>query len=146
MHKPKLNQYGFIENDFYDRFSKLNNDSLKIVKTFSMNSKFDNQEDVKINVDFLIKIIKRCQQKNIKIVFMTTPFYTTYYNGIPTKAATQIRNLIKGFSDKYSIPYYDFSNSTRFHLKDFKNDNHLNPDGAKKFTTIIDSLLTHQIP
>ena len=144
--KPKLNKFGFMTNDFKDRFSKLKNDSLQIDKTFKMKHQFDNQENLKINIAFLNKIIEKCKKNNIKIIFLVTPFYHTYSSKIPLKAENQMYNLLTRFTNKYGILYYDFSNSKQFTLKDFKNDNHLNPDGAKKFTVIMDSLLNHQIP
>jgi hypothetical protein len=145
IHKDVLNKYGFVENDFNDKFSKLNNDSIKIVKAFKMNHKFTNQNNFKLNTDFLIKIIEKCKDKKVKVVFINTPFYATYNSKIPVQANRQVQNLITHFSKEYGIPYYDFSTSPRFILKDFKNDNHLNPIGAKKFSLIIDSLLTNQI-
>lgn len=56
------------------------------------------------------------------------------------------KDLISNLIHKFGIQYYDFSNSKRFNLKDFKNDNHLNPNGAKKFTIIIDSIVNNPIP
>jgi hypothetical protein len=58
----------------------------------------------------------------------------------------QHEKLLSYVTNKFGIQYFDFSESKQFHLKDFKNDNHLNPDGAKIFTVIIDSLLNHQTP
>jgi len=144
--KPKLNKFGFMTNDFQDRFSKLKNDSLQIDKTFKMKHQFNNQESLKINIAFLNTIIKKCKKNNVKIIFLDTPLYHTYSSKIPVKTKLQHQELLSNLTNRFGIQYYDFSNSKRFHLKDFKNDNHLNPDGAKKFTVIIDSLLNHQTP
>jgi hypothetical protein len=141
--KPELNEFGFMKNNYQGRFSKLNNDSIKINKTFKMNHHFDNQENLKQNIVFLKKIIEKCKKNNIKIIFLGTPFYQTYSSKIPLKSEIQIHNLLTHFSSKYKIPYYDLAKSKRFNLKDFVNDNHLNPDGAKKFTLITNNLETH---
>jgi hypothetical protein len=142
IHKPKLNKYGFMVNDFHDRFSKLNNDTLKIRKTFKMNHKFENQKNFKLNASFLAKISKECSDKKVKLVFITTPFYDTYASHIPLEASRQVQKLVNSISHNNNIPYFDFSKSKRFTLRDFKNDNHLNPNGAQKFSLIMDSLLT----
>jgi hypothetical protein len=144
--KPKLNKFGFMINDFQDRFSKLKNDSLKIQNSFKMNNKFNNQENFETNTVFLNKIIEKCQQNSVKIILMGTPLYRTYSTKIPLKIKKQHQDLISKIIHKFGIQYYDFSNSKRFNLKDFKNDNHLNPNGAKKFTIIIDSIVNNPIP
>ncbi len=144
--KPKLNKFGFMTNDFHDRFSKLKNDSLQIENSFKMNNKFNNKINLKTNTVFLTKIIEKCQKNSVKIILVGTPLYKTYNGNIPSNTKMQHQELLSTLSNKFDIQYYDFSNSKRFHLKDFKNDNHLNPYGAKKFTVIIDSLLNHQTP
>jgi hypothetical protein len=144
--KPKLNKFGFMINDFQDRFSKLKNDSLKIENSFKMNNKFNNQVNFKTNTVFLSKIIEKCQKNSVKIILIGTPLYRTYNAKIPLKTKIQHQDLVYNLTNRFGIQYYDFSNNKRFHLKDFKNDNHLNPYGAKKNTVIIDSLLNHQTP
>lgn len=141
--KPKLNKFGFMTNDFQDRFSKLKNDSLKIENSFKMNNKFDNQINLETNSVFLKKIIEKCQKNSVKIILIGTPLYRTYHAKLPLKIKMQNQKLVSNLTNRFRIQYYDFSESKRFHLKDFKNDNHLNPDGAKKFTLIIDSVLTN---
>lgn len=142
--KPKLNKYGFIMNDFNDRFSKLKYDSIKINKTFKNSTKYLNQNNVKLNTIFLNKFVKLCKEKNIKIIFVSSPFYQTYVKSIPLHAKKQVNAIVNDISIHNKIPFYDYSTSKEFRLKDFKNDNHLNPDGAKKFTMIIDSLLMNK--
>lgn len=144
--KPKLNKFGFMINDFQDRFSKLKYDSLKIQNSFKMNNKFNNPENFETNTVFLNKIIEKCQQNSVKIILIGTPLYSTYNTKIPLKIKKQHLDLISKIIHKFGIQYYDFSNSKRFNLEDFKNDNHLNPNGAKKFTIIIDSILNKPIP
>jgi len=144
--KPKLNKFGFMTNDFQDRFSKLNNDSLKIENSFKMNNKFNNQLNFKTNTVFLTKIIEKCEKNAVKIILIGTPLYRTYSSRIPLKIKMQHEKFLSYVTNKFGILYYDFSESKQFHLKDFKNDNHLNPDGAKIFSVIIDSLLNHQTP
>jgi hypothetical protein len=141
--KPKLNTFGFMTNAFPGRFTELENDSIKINQTFKLNSIFDNQENFKLNMIFMNKIIKECQKKKVKIIFIGSPLYQTYYSKIPLKAKIQVENSLHHLTNKYGIQYYDFSRSKRFYLKDYINDNHLNPIGAKKFTIIIDSILTN---
>jgi hypothetical protein len=141
--KPKLNTYGFITNAFPGRFTALENDSIKVNQTFKMNSKFDNQKNFKLNMVFLNKIIQECQKKKVKIIFIGTPLYQTYYNKIPLKTERQVQNALHQITNKYGIQYYDFSRSKKFYLRDYINDNHLNPNGAKKFTVLIDSILNN---
>jgi len=136
-YKIQKNKFGFITNDFHDRFEKLNYDSMEIKKTFIMQHKFTGKENLAPNKTFLDNSIKKCVSKGIKVVFVTPPLYSTYYNGIPGDAKKEVNNLVSNFAAAYGISYYDFSCDKRFHLHDFKNDNHLNSKGAEKFSEIL---------
>jgi hypothetical protein len=50
---------------------------------------------------------------------------------------TFIENLILN----YNFQYFNFEKSSKFNLKDFSNDDHLNAKGAEKYSKIIDSII-----
>jgi hypothetical protein len=138
-----INKYGFVTNDYYDRFFKLNYNTKKIEESFVMNHGFDSKDLLVINKLYMDKAVALCKKKGVKMILLTPPFYVTYERGIPADAKKDMQKIVnKGI--KYSgLQYYDFSNDRNFSVKDFKNDNHLNSDGAKKFSIKIDSLITH---
>ncbi len=68
---------------------------------------------------------------------ITTPTYKTYYKFI--NPLTEEKNLetIKTICKKYDCAYHDYFRDSRFNLMDFSDNDHLNSNGAKKFTEII---------
>lgn len=140
-YKYKLNKYGFVENDFNDRFLKLKYDSIKINNSYTRQYDFKQTKYNSINEEFVIKTIEKCRKRGIKIIFITTPVYKTFSSKIPNKIAKYTNSLTNKLCAKYHIDYYNFLTNKKFKVNDFKNDNHLNSDGAKKFTFIMDSLI-----
>jgi hypothetical protein len=70
--------------------------------------------------------------------------YTTYIqNEVAEKNNRKNEYVDSLLSLHDNITYFNFEKSKLFKVHDFKNDDHLNSNGAKKFTIIIDSLLNH---
>lgn len=84
--------------------------------------------------------IIECKQENIGIVFVNPPEYIEGQNFVKNRSA--IMSLFYQFSNKYEIPFYDYSNdSISFQKKYFYNSGHLNEMGAELFTAkLIDDL------
>lgn len=137
----KLDRYGFITNDFHDRFEQLNYDSLKISASYKMQHDFTNKEDFKLNRMYLKKIIELCKNNNADILLLSTPVYKTYAAAIPETAKMEVKDMITEYKLLFGINYADYTEDPLFGIKDFKNDNHLNPAGAEKFTKMINTLL-----
>ncbi len=51
-------------------------------------------------------------------------------------------NLINELKLKHNIIYYDFQDDKRFSIKDYRNDDHLNVNGAKKYSIIINEIIS----
>lgn len=140
-YKYHINKFGYITNDFYDRFEKIKFDTALIDETFVMRYKFEDQNNFSLNKEFYKKIIEKCMHKGLKVVLITPPLYKTFSNQIPNKAKMEINSFILNLIEEYNLKYFDFSCDNRFNLYDFKDDNHLNSNGAKKFSGIINTIL-----
>jgi hypothetical protein len=142
-YKYELNKYGSVKNDFPGIFKTLDYDSGKI--KISANERLKNKfsaislENYLFNKNKMNKIIDYCILHNIKAVLVETPAYITYRETfISEKFARReeyIDSLIK--TAKSNILLLNYESDARFTIKDFKNDDHLNSDGAKKFTSLI---------
>lgn len=140
-YKYRINEYGFIVNDFNDRFHKLKYDSIRISQSYKMLHEFGDDKNFRINKLFLKKLIVRCKSKDVEVVFLATPLYKTYLDKIPADAKNEVAGLVNKYINEFGISKIDFSEDAKFNIHDFKNDNHLNPDGAKKMTMKTDSLI-----
>lgn len=92
------------------------------------------------------KFLKECRNKKIKIIFVYSPEYIKGQKFI--KNRSQIISLYKKMSNKYNIPFYNYSNDPLcFKKKYFYNATHLNKTGAEIFTKkLIDSLKKYYYP
>lgn len=109
----------------------------------SWNNNFDKLKQhikpIKINIDIkslhlFKKFLNECKDQNIKVIMVYSPEYIEGQSFV--KNRNEIMSLYKNFSNKYNIPFYDYSNDTMsFQKKYFYNVGHLNKTGAELFTT-----------
>lgn len=108
---------------------------------------FDENGKRKINdreVDALVSMINLCKEKKAKVVLITTPYlseYTDYIKEHDPKFFNDYYNLINRISRDNNVPYYDYAFDKRFSGDHslFMNADHLNKDGALKFTNILNN-------
>lgn len=140
-YKYKINEYGFVVNDFPGSFEDSNyNDSLLLVT--SRNRLIDRHKDSSIqnyeyNKKILLAIIDYCTKKDIEVILLKNPLYITYRNNYIFEKLMRRNSFIDSININSSIHLFDFEKDTRFDVTDFKNDDHLNSNGARKLTKII---------
>jgi|WetSurMetagenome_2_1015567.scaffolds.fasta_scaffold60266_2 hypothetical protein len=142
-YKYKLNQYGSVENDFPGIFMtlKYDKDKINITAGERLRNKFSDEsiENYLFNTKKINAIINYCTSHYIKVILVKTPAYITYRNSFNAEKLkrrnTYIDSLIR--SDQKEAFLLDHESDDRFQVTDFKNDDHLNSRGAKKFTEII---------
>jgi hypothetical protein len=95
-----------------------------------------NEPTLKLFEEFL----KDCKAQNIKIVFVFTPEYIEGQKFVENRA--EFMQIYKSFSRKYSIPFFDFSDSPlSYQKKYFYNSEHLTKEGSEIFTSqLIDTI------
>ena len=106
------------------------------------NQEFDTA-NVAQNVGYLMDMIELCQASQIVPVIVTTPVYKSYARRMDMRLWGLTQEKIGGLVKKYGISYRDFLNDSRFVREDFRDNDHLNPDGAEKLSRILnDEVLT----
>lgn len=84
-------------------------------------------------IDLFDKFLDDCSENNVKVILVYTPEFYYYQHYLLNRE--EIFDMFKYFSEKYSIPFYDYSNdSISYDKKRFYNSLHLNKDGAELFT------------
>jgi hypothetical protein len=141
----QINRYGFIVNDFPGVMEDLKYDSLALEQSamLRLKDKHTRQSipDYNFNRSKILAIVKYCVEHKIRVVLLSTPMYTTYLlREIPAKNERR-KQFINELTGLPGVFYFDFEKDQRFQIHDFKNDDHLNSDGAKKYSLIVDSLL-----
>ncbi|MGL5989257.1 D-alanyl-lipoteichoic acid biosynthesis protein DltD [Cetobacterium sp.] len=118
------------------------NDNKKSLVKGTVNGHLKYSENPNIDKQNLIKILKFCNKNNIKPILITTPV-TSAYNEIVTKEIykEKIYDHIDDVLSKvgFSVQYLDYSHYEKIsnNLYCFLDADHLNPAGAKLFTSIV---------
>ena len=90
------------------------------------------------------KIVDWSKQKNVKVVFVTTPTYKTYYNRINAVQWDNTHKIIENICRKNSnCQYINLlkNEGNLFTEKDFSDADHLSETGAEKMSKLINKLL-----
>ncbi|MBC7935640.1 MAG: hypothetical protein H7Y86_09855 [Rhizobacter sp.] len=145
-----INQYGFILNDFPGVMKDKKFDSLALAATAKERLKNTHTGISTANLNFnkskLNAMINYCLAHNIKVILLAHPMYATYINNeVAEKNKRKVQYVDSLMAAVPTIRYFNYETDPRFSVHDFKNDDHLNSDGARKYTKIIDSLTAKQM-
>jgi hypothetical protein len=94
------------------------------------------------NLTTLKSIIEFAQERNAKVILVTSPAYKTYTQNLHRKPLMKTINTATDLAKTYSnVSYYNLLADKDFTAEDFYDADHVNEIGAKKFTNKIDSLM-----
>ena len=91
----------------------------------------------KDNLKTLGKIADLLASKNIKMAFVVTPVFKTYYENVSKIRYDEMAASVDAIAGKYNTRRFDYFRDSRFNLSDFSDNDHLNEAGAKKFSIIL---------
>lgn len=139
----QLNEFGFDTNNYEGAFKKLNYDETKIA---SHKFKIISREDTDIfkkNTAYLFEMLDYAKAENLKVIVCALPLYKTYLQERNPNVVRRRDSVLSVIKKKYSnvILLNEETDTLQFTAKDFLNENHLNPDGAKKFTALVNQKL-----
>jgi hypothetical protein len=97
------------------------------------------------NIKSLKKIIKMCQKKNIKILFITTPTHFSYFKNLnQIQLSKTIKTINELVQRNQTCSYLNLLKSDKFITSDFYDADHLNDIGAKKLSLLLDKKINSQ--
>lgn len=90
-------------------------------------------------VSALYNIINLCKSKNLHVVLITTPYLLEYNEQVPADCLQDFHAIIQEVQQETGVKYFNYANDIRFvnDYKLFMNSDHLNRNGAAKFTSIL---------
>lgn len=147
-----VNEYGFeTEMSAFDanlhRFKDMGYNTLKISRDrdniFIQRHRKQNPAYQQQNKTILEKMIGLCLTHNVRPILVIPPVYATYWQEMIPEKKQRRDAFIAYLQSKYpQIALLDYENSSRFNVTDFYNEDHLNPQGAHKFSVLVDSLVS----
>jgi hypothetical protein len=149
-YKYEMNEFGFLRNDFPGVFLSNNNDSVAIAdsapKRLANRHTTLSVENYKSNVACLKSMIDFCKQKNVKVILVSSPMYSTYRAQENEEKLNRRMAFLNEVIDNQWVYFLDFEANQNFKLTDFKNDDHLNSLGAEKYTKMLSDSLLKLVP
>lgn len=138
-----IDKYGQFTNDLVRSFKS--KDSLEVlakeiqVPMYLFGENFTlkyNENVLKDTYNSIVSIINYAKEKNIRLIFYTTPVYKSFTDYYSKESINVMRNKMKLLKKEFGIEYYDFSEDTKFisNNKFYYNSDHLNKNGAKEFS------------
>jgi hypothetical protein len=87
------------------------------------------------NMQILNSFAEICNQKNVKVIFLTTPTYYTYREKLNSEQLNEITEAMNNFVTKHTnCRYINWSENPDFVTEDFYDADHLNETGAEKLS------------
>lgn len=133
--------YGYFENAKNAAFAKANYASARIKEIPLSINNYENIAAVEENTAAFKKIIAFCNDQQLKVVILLTPVTQKHFkHRNPTMVARRdafLKEMLQTYPDTHVID----AEQVDYLLTDFNNHNHLSPQGAKKFTTLVNQQL-----
>ncbi|MEM7084701.1 MAG: hypothetical protein AAF489_00875 [Bacteroidota bacterium] len=138
------NYFGFNTKNYEGQFKNLNYNEKRIaqVPNFKINTE-PNPFIFKTNTALFYEMLDFLAEKNYRVIIAKVPMYKTYHSKRNTNILRRRDSVLSDVLLKYpNCRLLDMEdNTTLFNVKDYWNQSHLNPDGAKKFTAQLNGLL-----
>ena len=158
MYNPKDIIYHLSSIPIYNRYYKNKGVALNIGKSLInkentkkrykhlLNNYMSKKEKIKI-IKKLENFLKSLKNSKIKIFFVQIPVSSEMYSNIDKKLLEENNNIINDFSKIYTnIKSINILNDNRFFDFDFRDSDHLNLNGAIKFSEILSNEINSTYP
>ena len=137
INKMNINEYGYQTPEKSNlNINEIINDQTG-KKRFACHEEGLNYNLLETNISTLNRMAIELHKKGIKIVFVTTPVYKTYYKYLSIRNYGIMTNTVDKIANKYTAKYVNYLFDKRFDIDDFQDNDHLNEVGAKKFSIIL---------
>lgn len=138
------NHFGFNYADSYGQFSKLDYDEGKIdaMKRFKINTQ-PNLALFEENTSAFFELLDFLEKENKNVIIVCLPMYKTYVRKRNPEILKRRDSVLKTAMNRYKniIIVNKETDTLTFQLKNYWNQSHLSPSGAKKFTQLLDSII-----
>jgi hypothetical protein len=126
---------GFIGAEGIDE-NCFNESWYKYRVNYTAETYFTNNEKKDIIMD-LDDFIVRLKKHNITPVLFSSPTYSEYNAFLDKEVLFENKRDIQQLCHKHNIEYFDYMKDNRFSKYDFNDPDHLNKNGAKKFSIFL---------
>jgi hypothetical protein len=143
-HDPAgFNAFGFDTLNYSGRFKDLLYNEAEIAKTRFKINVAPNPKIFKTNTTLFFELLDYIAEQDLQVIICTAPMYKDYLPKRNSEILKRRDSVLSLVSQRYSnvlllLKEEDLQNFT---VKDYWNQSHLNPDGASKFTQMLQQRL-----
>lgn len=135
------NEYGFVLNS-ESRFKKLNYDPDLIEQSskdgyMKNRHQAENLEYYSITTSSLLRAIKLCQQKDIKVILLSPPKYYLYNSEMNKNILSRRDDFLSKVKSEPNVFIFNFERLFEMETTYFLNEDHLNQKGSEVFTKYL---------
>ena len=103
------------------------------------------QDNLRNNTRLVKEVITQCASRNIKVLLLTTPTCYTYYENVNHAQLEIMQNFCDSMAYTYdNVSYLNMFTDSRFTEDDFFDADHLEAEGAIKFTKILNDYISQK--
>jgi hypothetical protein len=100
---------------------------------------FMSQEETATNIERTAILVRDCRSRGVEVVLVTFPVHECYRKELNQEALQRMRKTTYRFCGENRVRHLDYFEDGRFTADDFADGDHLNVNGAEKFTRILES-------
>lgn len=95
------------------------------------------EQTVKENIIIIKEYLSLLKNYKIKPILIVCPVSEYYYKHFPKRLKDEFNDIINDISKEYDFQIFDYFYSNKFNDNDFADPSHLNRNGARKFTRML---------
>lgn len=130
--------YGFIGYEGTEKKAFNTDNYIEQAKRFQETNDRRGRMEVIQDLKDFISLLKK---KNIEPILFSSPTYFEYNKILDKNQIERNTNDLKNLCNEFDLQYWQFDNDSRFIQEDFYDQDHLNKEGAKKFSILINDKL-----
>jgi hypothetical protein len=89
------------------------------------------------NLAALDATIRAARRAGVRVVLLVSPALKTYLDGFPPETLPSMRAAIRGLAERTGAVVADYLEDPRFSTADFSDNDHLSPQGARRFSRLL---------
>ena len=139
---PAFNRFGFDTGNYKGRFKRLGFDVDSIMRDPLNISRRESLKILEYNTSYFKEMLDFCYDRGLSVVIISPPTFANYSEKRDLNTLQRRDSVLAELKVNYpGLRVLIAETDKRYLVTDFRNGNHLNPDGAEKFTKQLDSLL-----
>jgi len=130
---------GYIKNS-YEILNDETGEMIARIHLESVNFSYNHK-----NVEYIANLKKELDKKGVKLIIIQLPKSKYYLKNLPEELMIKNNLVLDSIYRHMDVPYYCFTSDPNYTDQDFRDVNHLNYIGAKKFSKTLSQVIENKL-